>query len=89
MPPRAFARVVSPRGGALENFIAAWGLGISIPWGDPQAFDTCFGKMDEFIGKNEAFVKDWLVHQGKEKPVAVCKGMFCQILDILHYYMAR
>ena len=24
--------------------------------------------MDEFIGKDEAFVKDWLVRQGQEKP---------------------
>ena len=36
----AFARVVSPGGGALANFIAARGLGISIPRGDPRAFDT-------------------------------------------------
>ena len=30
-----FAHVVSPGGGALANFIAAWGLGISIARGDP------------------------------------------------------
>ena len=64
----AFAQVVSPGGGALANFIAARGLGISIPWGDPRAFDTmCFRRMDEFIGKDEDFVKDWLVRQGLEK----------------------
>ena len=60
----AFSHVVSPRGGALANFVAAQGLGNSIPRGDPRAFDTCFRKMDEFIGKVEAFVKDWLVCQG-------------------------
>ena len=27
--------------------------------------------MDESIGKDEAFVKDWLVRQGLEKPVNV------------------
>ena len=75
----AFAHVVSPGGGALANFIAARVLGISIPRGDPRAFDTCFRKMDEFIGKDEAFVKDWLVRQGLEKPVDVFnKGMFSQ-----------
>ena len=36
----AFAHVVSPGGGALANFIAARGLGISIPRGYPRAFDT-------------------------------------------------
>ena len=36
----AFAHVVSPGGGALVNFIVARGLGISIPRGDPPAFDT-------------------------------------------------
>ena len=30
--------------------------------------------MDEFIGKDEAFVKDWLVRQGLEKPADVFKG---------------
>ena len=33
---RAFAHAVSPGGGALANFIAARGLGISIPRGDPR-----------------------------------------------------
>ena len=36
----AFAHIVSPRGGALANFIAARGLGISIARGDPRPFDT-------------------------------------------------
>ena len=65
----AFAHVVSPGGGALVNFIAARGLGIGIPRGDPRAFDTCFRKMDEFIeeGRGLNFVKDWLLrHQGKK-----------------------
>ena len=54
----------------------ARGLGISIPRGNPQAFDKCFRKMDEFIVKEEGFVKDWLVRQELEKPVNVFKGMF-------------
>ena len=35
-----FAHVLSPGEVALANFIAARVLGISIPWGDPRAFDT-------------------------------------------------
>ena len=31
----------------------------------------CFRNMDEFIGKDEAFVKDWLVRQGLEKSAEV------------------
>ena len=30
----------------------------------------------KIIGKDEAFVKDWLVHQGLEKLVDVFQGMF-------------
>ena len=76
----AFAHVVSPGGGELANFIAARGLGISIRRGDPRSFDTraCFRLMDEFIGNDEAFVKDWLVRQRLEKPVDVFKGMLSQ-----------
>ena len=45
LPPsgkrEAFTLVVSPGGGgALANFIAARGLGISILRGEPRAFDT-------------------------------------------------
>jgi len=34
--------------------------------------------MDKFIGKDEAFVEQWLVRQGQEKLVDVFKGMFSQ-----------
>lgn len=53
-------------------------MGISVPRGDPRAFDTCFRHMDEFIGKDEAFVKDWLICQGLEKLVDVFEGVFSQ-----------
>jgi len=55
----AFAHVVSPRGWGICNFIAAPGLGICVPRGDPRAFDTRVfeSAMDEFIGKDEAFVE--------------------------------
>jgi len=35
--------------------------------------------MDELIGKDEAFVEQWLVHQGLEKLADVFKGMFSQV----------
>jgi len=34
--------------------------------------------MAEFIGKDETFVKDWLVRHGLEKLVDVFKGKFSQ-----------
>ena len=80
-PPRGnrgvFAHVVSPGSGAFAILSQPRGLGISIPRGDPRAFDTCFRKTDNFR-KDEAFVKDWLVHQELEKLVNVVKGMFSQ-----------
>ena len=78
--PRGICSRCQSRGGALANFIAARGLGISIPRGEPPGiWHRCFRKMDEFIGKDEAFVKDWLVRQGLEKPVDLLnKGMFSQ-----------
>ena len=44
----------------------------------------CFQKMDEFIGKDEAIVKDWLVHQGLEKLVNFFKGILFSILNIVN-----
>ena len=32
--------------------------------------------MNEFSGKDKAFVEQWLVYQGLEKLVGVFKGMF-------------
>ena len=46
--------------------------------GRALGFDTCFRKTVKFNGKDEAFVKDWLVHQGLAKLVDVFKGMFSQ-----------
>jgi len=64
----------------ISNFIAARGLGICVPRGDPRAFDTRVleSAMDEYIGKDEAFVEQWLVRQGLEKLADVFKGMFSQ-----------
>ena len=64
----------------IRNFIAARGLGICVRRGDPGAFDTRVleSAVDEFIGKDEAFVEQWLVRQGLEKFLDVFKGMFSQ-----------
>jgi len=34
--------------------------------------------LDEIIGKDEAFVEQWLIRQGLEKLADVFKGMFSQ-----------
>ena len=72
----AFAHIVSPGGGAFAILSRPRGLSISIPRGDPRAFDTHV--FERQIGKDKAFVKDWLVHQGLEKLENVFKGMFSQ-----------
>ena len=78
IPPgnrEAFAQVVSPRGGASRG---PGGWALAYPGRPPGIWHTCFRKMEEFIGKDETFVKDRLVRQGLEKPVDVFKVMFSQ-----------
>ena len=71
--PRGICSRCQSRGWDIRNFIAARGLGICVPRGDPRAFDTRVfeSAMDEFSGKDDAFVEQWLVHQGLEKLVDV------------------
>jgi len=66
--------------------MAARGLGLCVPRGDHRAFDTRVFEtaMDEFSGKDEAFVEQWLVCQGLEKLVDVFKGMLSQFWIFLH-----
>ena len=40
--------------------------------------------MDEFSGKDEVFVEEWLVRHGLEKLANVFKGMFSQFWIFLH-----
>ena len=55
--PRSICSSCQSRGWGIRNFIAARGLGICLPRGAPRAFDTRFRiNMEEFIGKDEAFV---------------------------------
>jgi len=78
--PQGICSRCQSRGWGTRNFIAARGLGICVPRGDPRAFDTRVleSAMDEFIGKDEAFVEQWLVRQGLEKLADVFKGIFSQ-----------
>ena len=65
----AFAHVVSPGGGTFAILSWSRGLGISIPQGDPPSiWHTCF----HYIGEDETFVKDWLVHQDLSTLLKVC-----------------
>jgi len=78
--PRGICSRCQFRGWGIRNFIAARGLGICVPGGDPLAFDTRVlqSAMDEFIGKDEPFVEQWLGRQGLEKLADVFKGIFSQ-----------
>jgi len=77
---RAFTHVVSPGAGALAILSRPGGWAFAYPRASPRAFDTCVleSAMDESIGKDEAFVEQWLVRQGLEELVDVFKGMFSQ-----------
>ena len=73
--PGAFARVVSPGGGAF-----------AYPERPPVfAIRVSESAMEEFIGKDEAFVEDWLVRQGLDKLVDIFKGTISQFKILLDY----
>ena len=79
----AFALVVNPgrEAFAILSRPGGWALAYpgATPGRPPGICHTCFRiNMEEFIGKDEAFVKDWLVGHGLEKLVDVFKGMFSQ-----------
>ena len=77
---RAFAQVVSPGGGAFAILSRPGGWALAYPAATPGHLTRVFFRinMEEFIRKDEAFVKDWLVRHGLEKLVDVFKGMFSQ-----------
>jgi len=64
----AFAHVVSPGGGAFATLLRLE-AGNLYTSRRPRAFDTRVfeSAMDEFIGKDDVFVEQWLVRQGLEK----------------------
>jgi len=75
-PPRATAGHLSrcqSREWGIRNFIAARGLGICVPRGDPRAFDT------------RVLESAMACRQELEKLAEVFKGMFSQFEIFLHY----
>ena len=74
----AFVHVVNPGGGAFAILSRPRELGISVPRGTPGHLTQVFSKDDEFIGMDEAYVKDWLVRQRTRKTCRCFKGMFSQ-----------
>ena len=71
----AFAHVVSPGGGAFAILSQPGGWALAYPGAIPGHLTHVFRKVEEFIGKDEAFAKD---RQGLEKLVGVFKDMFSQ-----------
>ena len=64
----AFAHVVSPGGVAFAILSRPRGLRISIPGGDPRAFDTLvFERQISLSGRTRPLSKTGLSHQGLEK----------------------
>ena len=90
----AFAHVVSPGGRTFAILSRPGGWAFCVPRGDPRAFDTHVleSAMGEFSGKDEAFVEQWLVHQGLEKLVdvlMVCFLNFGYFFIYLKYLMLK
>lgn len=73
--PRGICSRCQFRQWGIRNFFASQGMGICVLWGDPQTFYTRVfqSAMEEFIGKDDAFVEDWLVRQGLDNLVDVFK----------------
>ena len=78
--PRGLCSRCQSQEWGIRNFISARVLGPGAGPGWPLGiWHTCFRKTDKFIiGKDEAFVKDWLIYQVLEKLVDVFKGIFSQ-----------
>ena len=78
IPPRATAghllTLSVPGVGHSQFYRGPGGCALAYPGATPGHLTMCFRKTYKFIGKDEAFVKDWLVHQGLEKLVDVFKG---------------
>ena len=75
----------SPGGGTFAVLSCPGGWAFAYPGATPGHLTRVFeSAMDEFSGKDEAFVEQWLVRQGLQKPVDVFKGMFSQFCLFLH-----
>ena len=76
--PRGIFSNVCPGGGALAILSQPGGWALAYPGATPGHLTHVFLNMEEFVGKDEDFVKDWLVRHGLEKLVDVFKSMFSQ-----------
>ena len=76
--PRGICSNVCPGGGALAILSQPGGWALAYPGATPGHLTHVFLNMEEFVGKDEDFVKDWLVRHGLEKLVGVFKSMFSQ-----------
>ena len=77
--PRGICSNVSPGGGELAILSQPGGWALGYPGATPGHLTHVFlNQHEEFVGKDEDFVKDWLVRHGLEKLVDVFKGMFSQ-----------
>ena len=76
--PRGICSNVCPGGGALAILSQPGGWALAYPGATPGHLTHVFLNMGEFVGKDEDFVKDWLVRHGLEKLVDVFKSMFSQ-----------
>ena len=76
--PRGICSNVCPGGGALAILSQPGGWALAYPGATPGHLTHVFLNMEEFVGKDEDFVKDWLVCHGLEKLVDVFKSMFSQ-----------
>ena len=74
-----FAHIVSPWQWGICSVLGAQGLGICVPEATSGNLRRVYkSAMDEFIGKDEAFLQDWLLYQGLDRLVDIFKGKFSQ-----------
>ena len=67
--PQGICSNVCPGGGALAILSQPGGWALAYPGATPGHLTHVFLNMEEFVGKDEDFVKDWLVRHGLEKLV--------------------
>ena len=41
-----------------------------------NSYNTCLGEMEEFKGRDIAFVRDWLTKKGLQKLCSIFEGMY-------------
>ena len=86
-PPRATAghllTLSVPVVGHSQFYRSPRGWALTYPGATPGHLTHVFSKDRYVYQEEEAFVEDWLVHQGLEKRFDVFKGMFSQFYIFL------